>query len=91
MKLPVRGKHRSVCGGHRRQTNLESPPEQAMAASSYLAVCRHHWLIEPPGGPTSTGRCLHCGSERQFNNAIDVYFKEEGDFAFVDLATEKIP
>lgn len=29
----------------------------------------HHWLIEPPVGPRSVGRCRGCGSERAFSNA----------------------
>ena len=31
--------------------------------------CRHHWLIEPPSGPTSHGRCKRCGEERYFINS----------------------
>lgn len=31
--------------------------------------CSHHWLIEPPSGPTSHGRCKHCGDERYFINS----------------------
>ena len=30
--------------------------------------CQHHWLIEQAAGPTSLGRCLRCGSEREFYN-----------------------
>jgi hypothetical protein len=28
----------------------------------------HHWRIDPPAGPTSTGRCRTCGAERAFSN-----------------------
>ena len=31
--------------------------------------CRHHWLIAPPSGPTSLGRCKRCGEERYFINS----------------------
>ena len=31
--------------------------------------CRHHWVIEAPNGPTSDGRCKHCGEVRTFSNA----------------------
>lgn len=31
-------------------------------------VCAHHWLIETPSGPTSTGRCKVCGVSRVFVN-----------------------
>ncbi len=30
--------------------------------------CQHHWLIEPPTGPTSNGTCRVCGEERAFEN-----------------------
>jgi hypothetical protein len=30
--------------------------------------CQHHWLIEQAAGPTSVGRCLRCGAEREFYN-----------------------
>ena len=30
--------------------------------------CRHHWLIDPPDGPSSDARCKHCGVERKFRN-----------------------
>jgi len=33
-------------------------------------TCRHHWLIEPPNGPTSTGVCKICGATREFDNQL---------------------
>ena len=41
------------------------------------ALCRHHWLIEPPTGPTSKGRCKYCGEERYFINSISEWAREE--------------
>lgn len=35
----------------------------------------HHWVIEEPGGPLSTGRCKLCGQIRAFRNWI-----QEADF-----------
>ena len=32
------------------------------------AKCPHHWLIEPPQGPTSMGVCKLCGATREFDN-----------------------
>jgi hypothetical protein len=43
----------------------EAPTAEAPA----VPVCRHHWLIETPHGPTSWGICKHCGERREFNNA----------------------
>lgn len=31
-------------------------------------ICTHHWRINPPGGPTSKGKCLKCGLKREFSN-----------------------
>jgi hypothetical protein len=33
--------------------------------------CKHRWIIEPANGPTSMGRCRHCGAEREFINNPD--------------------
>jgi hypothetical protein len=32
--------------------------------------CRHHWIIEPPAGATSMGRCKRCGAEKEFPNSL---------------------
>ena len=36
-----------------------------------VSRCRHHWLIDVAGGPTSKGVCRLCGTERQFRNYLD--------------------
>ena len=33
--------------------------------------CQHHWLIDPPNGPTATGTCRLCGETREFPNSHD--------------------
>lgn len=43
--------------------------EQAAAAA---AQCGHHWVIESPNGPTSTGTCRRCGEIREFKNSIQI-------------------
>ncbi|GAI22152.1 unnamed protein product [marine sediment metagenome] len=30
--------------------------------------CVHYWLIDSSGGPTSFGRCKHCGEVKEFYN-----------------------
>lgn len=40
--------------------------------------CRHHWLIDPPDGPTSDARCKRCGARRQFRNHDDRYVSPLG-------------
>ena len=31
-----------------------------------VASCIHHWILEPPRGELTSGRCKKCGEERQF-------------------------
>lgn len=26
-------------------------------------MCKHYWVYEPPGGRTSKGHCIQCGSD----------------------------
>jgi len=33
-------------------------------------ACHHHWIIEPPTGPTSKGQCMHCSAEHEFQNSF---------------------
>lgn len=35
--------------------------------------CVHHWIIESPDGPTSKGRCRHCGIVAEFSNDLQVH------------------
>ena len=34
-------------------------------------ACNHHWLIDPPSGPLSTGHCKLCGRARKFPNSSE--------------------
>ncbi len=34
-------------------------------------TCTHHWVIEFPSGPNSTGKCKRCGCEQQFVTSFD--------------------
>ncbi len=31
-----------------------------------VADCVHHWILEPPRGELTFGRCKKCGKERHF-------------------------
>ena len=33
-------------------------------------ACVHLWKIAPAAGPTSLGRCSHCGAIREFENSV---------------------
>ena len=35
-------------------------------------TCAHHWLIESPAGPTSTGVCKLCGAVRDFKTWVEL-------------------
>lgn len=47
----------------RTTTTQEAAVQEATAGR-----CVHHWIVEPPGGPTSGARCRRCGEERSFSN-----------------------
>ena len=32
--------------------------------------CVHHWVLDQPNGPTSSGRCKHCGTKEEFRNSM---------------------
>jgi len=38
------------------------------------SVCVHHWLIEPPDGPTSAGVCKLCEAVQDFGNYAVIGF-----------------
>ncbi|MSQ08310.1 MAG: hypothetical protein EXR57_01665 [Dehalococcoidia bacterium] len=44
------------------------------ASNTHVKVveCAHFWRIESPAGPTSRGKCKHCGSTQEFMNSIPV-------------------
>ncbi len=48
---------------------VPSPANQAKLDE--VVACTHHWIIETPDGPASTGRCRVCGEERDFNNSTE--------------------
>ncbi len=35
-------------------------------------ACAHFWRIESPNGPTSRGKCKHCGATQDFMNSIPI-------------------
>ena len=30
-----------------------------------------HWVIEPPNGPVSMGKCKNCGTQKEFKNSFE--------------------
>lgn len=45
-------------------------PGTVMERPVTRGICRHHWLIEPPNGPTSKGVCKLCGEVKVFDNLL---------------------
>lgn len=37
-------------------------------------TCVHEWVIEPPNGPTSQGKCRRCDEVRAFRNSLDITY-----------------
>lgn len=33
--------------------------------------CTHHWVIEPPNGAVSKGKCKNCGIDQEFRNSFE--------------------
>lgn len=52
--------------------------------------CQHHWLLEPPTGPTSTGFCKKCGEIKQFPNSIESFYWEETESVSGPIRAEDI-
>jgi hypothetical protein len=30
-----------------------------------------YWIIDPPNGPVSSGKCKNCGTEKEFKNSFE--------------------
>ena len=59
--IPARKK-----GWHKRFTyNTEHLPSDPLPESN----CAHHWIIDPPNGPTSKSVCKKCGAKTEFRNS----------------------
>ena len=33
--------------------------------------CTHHWVIEPPNGSISKGKCKNCNESKEFRNSFE--------------------
>ncbi len=48
----------------------EHKPTPTEAVGQSVPACLHHWVIEPPNGPLSQGKCQICQEVREFKNSI---------------------
>ncbi len=51
------------------RTSALKPVKPAPAAEK--TGCTHHWVIEPPNGAVSAGKCRMCGEQREFRNSYE--------------------
>ena len=58
-----------------RTQNKERASRRRSSAARRQTVphgaCNHHWVIDPPNGPTSPGSCKLCGLKRRFPNSSE--------------------
>lgn len=53
-------------------TKSTSASEETAATTEGVdGGCTHHWVIEPPNGAVSRGKCKHCGIDQEFRNSIE--------------------
>ena len=64
---------------------------EATDGSRPRGTCNHHWLIDPPSGPISTGQCKLCGRARQFPNSSEdsIWDGAEGRSRWNDMGTSR--
>jgi hypothetical protein len=55
-----------------------SSPTPDISHCTHSPCGAHWWMIAPPSGPTSKGRCRYCGAVQRFVNYIEVRFKDGG-------------
>ncbi len=67
--------------------------EKAVAAEGLDSgpVCRHHWMIEAPSGPTSKGVCQKCGEVREFRNSLPDPPRDDDAFSHFYNKSNYIP
>jgi hypothetical protein len=51
----------------------------------------HHWVIDPPNGPVSTGTCKKCGEQKDFKNSVEFssWYGSKSDFDSKKKKTDK--
>ena len=69
-------------------TITNAPPSADTGKSN--AECRHYWIIDMPGGPTSRGVCDLCGAERRFSNYLEKSGWETGDPAIKETESSRL-
>ena len=50
-------------------SSAKKKPEEPEAVEE--GGCKHHWMIEPPNGAVSIGKCKTCGISQEFRNSFE--------------------
>ena len=60
------------------ETEIELPKECLKIKEG--VAC--HWVIDPPNGPLSTGKCKRCGASKEFKNSVEFssWYGSKSDF-----------
>ncbi len=54
-------------------------------------TCIHHWMIDSPNGPISTGTCKLCGVESEFRNSVPISGWERESVELRHAPVVKVP
>ena len=54
-----------------QHTIITQEPETEIQSGLPVAICRHHWVIQPADGPVSIGSCQVCGESREFKHYVE--------------------
>ncbi|MSQ15283.1 MAG: hypothetical protein EXR50_05415 [Dehalococcoidia bacterium] len=53
--------------------------------------CQHHWVLEAPAGPLSSGFCKKCGKVRKFPNSAESVSWEESKHIADKIEPNELP
>jgi hypothetical protein len=53
--------------------------------------CNHHWVIDSPEGPVSTGICKFCGATKEFTNYLPYSSWDDDGSKFKNRIRSKRP
>lgn len=66
------GLERAGLAVHMKTTGKTKKTDVSVATKAASKdTCTHHWVIEPPNGAVSVGKCRHCGERREFRNSYE--------------------
>tara|TARA_A100001037_G_scaffold252681_1_gene236804 strand:+ start:323 stop:568 length:246 start_codon:yes stop_codon:yes gene_type:complete len=65
----------------KKSDNIDSEniPEPCTGSKKGLSC---HWVIDPPNGPVSSGKCKNCGDTKEFKNSVEFssWYGSKSDF-----------